>query len=255
LTGGGERAADAGRQRSELEERLGYTFRDATLLVRALTHRSRVQEQGLSAADQNERLEFLGDAVVQLVVSDLLLAQQPDAAEGALSRWRSQVVRQTSLAKVARRLRLGEALHLGVGEERSGGRRKESILCAAYEAVVGAIYQEGGLTVAHPVVERHVAPLLATVPDHDSLWDAKTQLQELGQQRWRQLPRYELVETTGPDHERRYRVAVWLADRPLGEGEGSSKKAAEQAAARAAVKRLTAAAASQVADGESPQGR
>jgi len=240
LTSGEERAGDTGRQRTELEDRLGYTFHDPALLARALTHRSRVQEKGLSTADQNERLEFLGDAVVQLVVSDLLLTQQPDAAEGDLSRWRSQVVRQTSLAKVARRLGLGEALHLGVGEERSGGRHKESILCAAYEAVVGAMYQDGGLAVAHPVVEHHVAPLLAAVAYRDALWDAKTRLQELGQERWHQLPRYEVVETTGPDHERRYRVAVWLDDRHLGEGEGSSKKAAEQAAARAALQRLTA---------------
>ena len=227
-------------EKGGLEDRLGYTFGDPALLARALTHRSRVQEEGLSAADQNERLEFLGDAVVQLVVSDLLLAQHPDAAEGDLSRWRSQVVRQASLARVARRLGLGEALHLGVGEERSGGRHKESILCAAYEAVVGAIYQDGGLAVAHPVVERHVEPLLAAVPYRDTLWDAKTQLQERCQERWRRLPRYEVVETTGPDHDRRYRVAAWLDDRHLGEGEGSSKKAAEQAAARAALQRLTA---------------
>ena len=238
MTGGAGRTSGADPAGSELEHRLGYTFRDPALLARALTHRSRVQEEGLSAADQNERLEFLGDAVVQLVVSDLLIGQEPDAAEGKLSRWRSQMVRQASLAKVARRLDLGDALHLGIGEERSGGRHKESILCAAYEAVIGAIYQDGGLAAAHPVVASHLAPLLATVPARDSVWDAKTRLQELSQERWRQLPRYEVVDIIGPDHERHYRVAVWLGERLLAEGEGRSKKAAEQEAARAALERL-----------------
>jgi ribonuclease-3 len=204
-------------------------------LTRALTHRSWVPEAGLAASDQNERLEFLGDAVVQLVVSDLLVTRQPDATEGELSRYRSHLVRQASLAAVARQLGIGDHLRLGVGEARSGGRGKESILCAAYEAVVGAIYQEAGLAAAQTVVEGHLVPCLAALLARRRPWDAKTALQEISQERWRLLPRYELVETTGPDHDRRYWVAVWIGDRRLGEGEGSSKKAAEQAAAAIAL--------------------
>jgi ribonuclease-3 len=219
----------------DLEVRLGYIFRDSQLLARALTHRSWVAEAGLAPGDQNERLEFLGDAVVQLVVSDLLLARQPDANEGELSRYRSQLVRQASLAAVARRLGLGDHLRIGVGEARSGGRAKESILCAAYEAVVGAIYQEAGLAAAQAVVESHLVPRLTALMARRRPWDAKTALQEISQERWRRLPRYELVESTGPDHDRRYRVAVWIGERCLGEGEGSSKKAAEQVAAGVAL--------------------
>lgn len=222
----------------DLEARLGYTFRHPDLLLRALTHRSWVAEAGAMAGDQNERLEFLGDAVVQLVVSDLLLARQPDAAEGDLSRCRSQLVRQASLAAVARHLGLGDHLRLGVGEARSGGRDKESILCGAYEAVVGAVYQEAGLAAAQAVVERHLAPRLTALLTRRRPWDAKTALQEISQERWRVLPRYELVESSGPDHDRRYRVAVWIGERRLGEGEGGSKKAAEKAAAADALDRF-----------------
>jgi ribonuclease-3 len=223
----------------ELEARLGYTFRDPDLLIRALTHRSWVPEAGLAAGEQNERLEFLGDAVVQLVVSDLLLAQQPDASEGDLSRYRSHLVCQRSLAAVARHLGLGDHLRLGVGEARSGGRAKASILCAAYEAVIGAIYQEAGLAAAQAVVESHLVPHLRAPLARRRTWDPKTALQEISQERWRLLPRYELVAATGPDHDRCYKVAVWIGERRLGEGEGSSKKAAEQAAAGVALDRIS----------------
>jgi ribonuclease-3 len=226
----------------DLEARLGYTFRDPELLDRALTHRSWVAEAGLAAGDQNERLEFLGDAVVQLVVSDLLLTRQPDATEGELSQYRSQLVRQASLAAVARDLGFGDRLRLGVGEARSGGRDKASILCAAYEAVIGAIYQEAGLAAAREMVEHHLGPRTPGLGARGWPRDAKTALQEISQERWRLLPSYELVEATGPDHDRRYRFAVWIGDHRLGEGEGSSKKAAEQAAASAALERLSNAA-------------
>ncbi len=222
----------------EIEARLGHRFRDPHLLRRALTHRSAAGEQGLAPEETNERLEFLGDTVIQLVVSDLLLARHPRAAEGELSRWRARLVCQESLAAAATGRGLGAALRLGEGEARSGGRDKGSILCAAYEAVVGALYLDGGLEVARRLVQEDLGPSVDEAARLARGWDAKGRLQELTQGRYHLLPRYEVVEAMGPDHDRRFRVAVWLGERHLGEGEGGSKKAAEQAAASRALERL-----------------
>lgn len=226
------------RPYADLEARLGHRFRDPRLLERALTHRSAAGEQGLGAEATNERLEFLGDAVVQLIVSDLLVAGHRHAPEGDLSRWRSRLVCQASLAAAATTLGLGDDLRLGEGEAHSGGREKGSLLCAVYEAVVGALYLDGGLEAARPLVHRHLA---AGVADPEGLatgWDAKGRLQEVTQGRYRLLPRYEVVEASGPDHAPHFRVAVWLGERRLGDGEGGSKKVAEQAAATRALEAL-----------------
>jgi len=229
VAGGGERG---------LEERLGHPFRDPHLLVRALTHRSAAREQGLPPEETNERLEFLGDAVIQLIVSDLLVARHPRATEGDLSRWRARLVCQPSLAAAATALGLGDDLHLGEGEARSGGRQKESLLCAVYEAVVGALYLDGGMEAARRLVHLHLAGGAADPEALESGWDAKGRLQEVTQGRYRLLPRYEVVEASGPDHAPHFRVAVWLGERHLGDGDGGSKKGAEQAAAARALEAL-----------------
>ncbi len=223
---------------ADLEARLGHRFRDPHLLVRALTHRSAAREQGLGAEETNERLEFLGDAVIQLIVSDLLVACHRHAPEGDLSRWRSRLVCQTSLAEAATILGLGDDLNLGAGEARSGGREKGSLLCAVYEAVVGALYLDGGMEVARALVHRHLAAGAADPEGLAAGWDAKGRLQEVTQGRYRLLPHYEVVEASGPDHAPHFRVAVWLGERRLGDGEGGSKKAAEQAAAARALEAL-----------------
>jgi len=221
-----------------LEARLGHRFDDPHLLARALTHRSAAREQGLGAEETNERLEFLGDAVIQLIVSDLLVDRHPHATEGDLSRWRSRLVCQASLAEAATALGLGGDLHLGEGEARSGGREKGSLLCAVYEAVVGALYVDGGMEAARSLVHRHLAGVAADPEALEIGWDAKGRLQEVTQGRYRLLPRYEVVEATGPDHAPHFRVAVWLGERHLGDGEGGSKKAAEQAAAACGLETL-----------------
>ncbi len=226
---------------SRLEETLGHRFRDPTLLAEALTHRSYANERGLPG--HYERLEFLGDSVLGLVAARWLFARFPRYSEGRLSRLKSQVVSTTNLARCARRLDLGAVLKLGVGEERSGGRDKPSLLADAAEAVFGALYLDAGLEVARQVIE----PLLAAALEEDPdalIADAKTDLQEWVQARGWQLPEYRLVGERGPDHDKEFEVECWLEGRRVGRGEGKSKKVAEQRAAAAALDSLTGAEAS-----------
>jgi len=221
-----------------LEERLGHHFRDPQLLVRALTHRSAARERQLAPDETNERLEFLGDAVIQLIVSDLLVARHGHASEGELSRWRSRLVCQASLAAAATTLGLGDELVLGAGEARSGGREKGSLLCAVYEAVVGALYLDGHMEAARRLVLQHLASPAADPEVTASGWDTKGRLQEITQGRYHLLPRYEVVEASGPDHAPHFRVAVWLGARHLADGAAGSKKGAEQEAAARALEVL-----------------
>jgi ribonuclease-3 len=227
-----------------LEERLGHPFADRRLLRTALTHRSSVVQQ----AEHNETLEFLGDAVIGLVVSELLLRTWPDANEGQLSKRRAALVNATSLARKAEALELGPLMLLGRGEEKTGGRSKRSILAGAYEALLGAVFLDGGFLAARGVIADAFTAEVALAPDEDG-GEAKTRLQELSQRLFRTAPEYTLLGTSGPDHAKAFETHVAIAGRVLGSGRGGSKKLAEQAAARAALAQLEGDAAATAGDG------
>lgn len=214
-----------------LEERIGYRFRDPTLLAAALAHSSALPSGVVRGSEQ---LEFLGDAVIDLAIADLLLRALPDLDEGRLSKRRAALVRTTTLADKARSLGLGDALVLGRGEERSGGREKDSLLAAVYESVLGAIYRDGGFQRARAVVARHFRAELGAAGEM-ALRDWKTVLQERTQAASRTLPEYRLVECAGPAHARLFTTEVWIAGAYVARGTASSKREAEQRAARAAL--------------------
>jgi len=211
----------------------GHAFADGALLAQALRHRS-------AGGPHNERLEYLGDALLNLIVAEQLFQRWPRADEGAMTRARAELVRESTLAGIARGLDLGTRLTLGPGEMKSGGHRRDSILADALEAVIAAIYLDAGFDVARLAVLPWFEPLLAALPPlHQVGKDAKTRLQEWLQARQRPLPVYTLVEESGEEHDKRFRVACAVADPPLStEGEGSSRRAAEQDAAAAALARL-----------------
>lgn len=224
------------RKQTPLEKALGVRFKGADLRDAALTHRSYAFEQGLSVT--NERLEFLGDAVLGLVVTDLVYRSFPDRPEGELAKLRAAMVNMTTLAEVARELGLGEALLLGKGEEQSGGRNKASILADGFEAVLGAVYIDLGLKPAAALIERLLWPRIAAYVRGEGERDHKTILQELAAQDIGRLPEYRVVER-GPDHEKEFTATVFVGGRELGHGVGRSKKEAEQRAARQAYDRLS----------------
>lgn len=210
----------------------GYRFTDPGLLLQALTHRS-------AGAPHNERLEFLGDGIVNLMVAELLYQRWPRADEGALTRARAELVREAALAVVARELQLGARLVLGPGEMKSGGHRRDSILSDALEAVVAAIYLDCGYDACRAAVMPWFEAALAALPVGKPAKDAKTRLQEWLQGRQRPLPAYELVLESGDDHARLFRVSCEIVEPALlGEGEGSSRRNAEQAAAAAVLAHL-----------------
>jgi ribonuclease-3 len=219
---------------AELERRLGYRFHDRGLLEAALTHRSHAQETG--GAVQYERLEFLGDAVLGLAAAERLYRGLPAEAEGELSRLKAWVVSAESLARHAEALGLGELLRLGVGEERTGGRRKRSLLADALEALFGAVYLDGGPTAALALLAPYLEGALAADPGRAG--DAKTRLQEAAQARSWELPAYRIAGESGPDHAKRFEVEVLVRGEIAGRGEGRSKKEAQQAAAAAALAAL-----------------
>jgi ribonuclease-3 len=216
-----------------LERRLGYRFADLVLLDRALTHASLANETAARQRADNEALEFLGDAVLGMIVTDLLHRQDPDGAEGAKSRRRAQLVSAPSLARRAAELGLPELLLLGRGEEKTGGREKTALWANAYEALVAALYLDGGFDAAHRFCRAEFARE-AEATDRE-LEDPKSRLQELLQGRGRPVPRYLVVGEEGPSHKRRFRVECRLDDGSVTAGEGTSKKIAEQEAAREAL--------------------
>ena len=224
-----------------LEERLGYRFRRQELLLQALTHASFANESDGTAAD-NEGLEFLGDSVLSFLVADLLFRASPGSPEGTMSRHKALLVSDANLAAVAGRLGIGECLRLGVGEEKSGGRAKASLLSGALEAILAAVYLDGGTRAARALVRRaFLAQALDTAAVAPRA-DHKTVLQELLQGRGGPAPIYRVVEQAGPEHRKRFRVCAVVAGEILGEGEGRTKKEAEQGAAREALARLGAVA-------------
>jgi ribonuclease III len=214
-------------------EALGHRFADAGLLHEALTHRSYANEHPERAPHDNERLEFLGDAVLTLSASTLLWERFPDATEGELTRRRADLVCESSLAAIARQLGLGQSLRLGKGEHRSGGRDKPRLLCSALEACIAAVYLDGGIDKAARVVRQLLSPAL----DEPELGrrDAKTRVQELVQALGEGTPRYAVLSATGPDHARVFEVSCLSNVRELGRGTGRSKLEAEQSAARTAL--------------------
>ena len=217
---------------------LGYTFRDPALVLQAFRHSSYVNEQMGAGLEDNERLEFLGDAVLDLAVSHLLMEKNRAANEGELSRFRSMVVDEAGLHDVATRLELGRYLLLGKGEDQSLGRQKPSILADVTEALIGAIYLDGGFDVTKKIIAKLFSPLLNKVRTDDLVQDFKSLLQEFTQQAFKSLPKYRLTEETGPAHDKVFRIALAVNGIVLAEGEGKSKKEAEQRAAKEAFFRL-----------------
>ncbi len=220
---------------------IGIEFHDPALLTQALTHRSFVNEnEGDGDGRDNERLEFLGDAVLDLIVADMLYRKYPHVDEGELTQLRAALVKTESLAHLGRNCRLGEFLRIGHGEELTGGRGRLTILCRAFEAVIGAIYLDQGMEAAADFV---VPPLLALLEDiiqTGAHIDARSELQERIQARLNITPDYRVTSAEGPEHEKEFRVEVAIGDRLIGSGRGGSKRAAAQEAARAALKRLEA---------------
>lgn len=220
----------------QLEEKLGYSFRDEALLVNALTHSSYANENREEGVPSNERLEFLGDSVLGFVTAKHLYAVSPSLPEGKMTRLRAELVCEHSLYGVARELNLGEYLRMGHGEEKSGGRQRASILADATEAVIAAIFLDGGMEPAAEFIERMVLSPEAVKAHHAT--DYKTELQELVQQKAGQVLKYHEAGESGPDHDKLFLAEVSLNGQIIGKGSGRTKKEAEQAAACKALERL-----------------
>lgn len=222
----------------DLERNLSVRFGNAVLLDTALTHRSFVNENQDPPREDNERLEFLGDAVLELCVSDLLIRKHPGFSEGRLSKLRASLVNEQPLATMAENFDLGSYLLLGRGEETSGGRTKPSILANAFEAILAAVYLDRGYDEAYRFIERVFGPLLRKDSPDPLYRDYKTSLQEACQSRFRVIPRYMLLHEYGPDHDKIFHVRLTVADILTATGTGRNKKEAEQDAARKALERI-----------------
>jgi ribonuclease III len=223
---------------SSLEAELAYQFKDIRLLQEALQHSSYVNEQRDLDLQDNERLEFMGDAVLDLVITHILMHQYPQSREGDLSRMRATIVNESQLAEVAQRLNLGQHLLLGRGETLSQGQEKSSILADALEAVFAAVYLDGGLQSAFDVIERQFAQVISQVGDGLAAEDFKSRLQELVQIRFKTIPQYTVIAESGPDHDKIFEVRLSIGTFLTTQGTGKSKKAAEQAAAQVAFEKL-----------------
>lgn len=237
-------------QVARLESALGLEFQDRARVQEAFVHRSFVNElaDGEPPLQDNERLEFLGDSALGLVVSDIVFHRFPHYAEGELTRVRSLIVRRETLAELARDLSLGEYLQLGRGEDESGGRERPAILCATFEAVMGAVYLEHGLAGVEHIMRPMLDNLLGRWKRDSGYKDAKSRLQEWSQEHYGVAPRYKVIEQSGPDHARRFVIQVTLLHQRLGVGMGMSKQEASQAAAHMALVRVGEAAESESHD-------
>ena len=220
----------------DLEAAIGYRFKNITLLQNALTHSSYANERWHNSLKSNERLEFLGDSILGMVVAEHLYRNFPDRPEGELTRMRADMVCENSLSAVAEKLKLGEHLLLGHGEERLGGRSRASILADAVESLIAACFLDGGMEAARRIIDRFVLSEVPVKQLHNA--DYKTMLQELVQQKKNQTIVYALAGESGPDHDKHFLVEVQLNGQVVGQGSGSSKKRAEQAAAQAAIAAL-----------------
>lgn len=225
---------DSGGIYGRLETVLGHSFAQSALCEASLTHKSWINEKHEPGRTDNERLEFLGDAVLALMVSDLLMRHFPDRSEGELSKTRAAIVSEAGLARAAEAIGLGQWIFLGRGEDQAGGRGKPSILSNALEALIGAVYLDGGFAAAQRVVERLFEPALAEAEKSVRL-DFKSRLQERSQALLAATPQYQVIAEEGPDHDKRFRVALLLGGREYGRAIGRSKKEAEQSAAALAL--------------------
>ncbi len=222
----------------DLQQNIGITFKNTALLQQAFQHSSFINENPESATPDNERLEFLGDAVLNLIVAEKIYQESPQLTEGELTVARTSLICEDTLAQLARELRLGDYLQLGKGEEASGGRQRQSSLADCFEALVGAIFLDQGLDAAKSFVWRKMDKHLVKTKARGAGQNYKAQLQEFTQATCKQLPAYHIIESSGPDHDKHFIVEVTLEGKVLGTGSGKTKKAAEMAAARSACKNL-----------------
>ncbi len=224
-------------QLKNLQEKIAYRFRNIQLLTQALTHRSYFHH-GDEEGEDNERLEFLGDSVIELTVSHLLLARFPHLAEGGLSKTRAILVKEATLASLARRVQLGKTLRLGRGEEETGGKDKDSILAGGFEALAAAVYLDGGYEQALRVIENLFTPLFEDIQGELRNQDFKTSLQEYTQKHLNTTPHYIVTDEEGPDHDKTFEVIISIGETAYGMGRGKSKKEAEQRAAEETLRSL-----------------
>ncbi len=217
------------------EDKIGYSFNDKSLLEQAFIHRSYLNEHRDVRLEHNERLEFLGDAVLELVVTDHLFHQYPKEPEGALTSYRAALVNATTLASIAVGLGMNEYLLLSKGEEKDVGRARHYLLANTFEALVGALYLDGGYDAARAFIEKNVFPLTAAIVEQRLWQDAKSKFQEEAQERDGVTPSYEMLKQAGPDHDKKFTVGVYIKGELIAEGEGKSKQEAEQDAAKAAL--------------------
>ncbi len=216
----------------ELQKSLGYQFKDEKLITEALTHRSYTKDFN------NERLEYLGDAVLDLIVGEYLYHLFPNAEEGMLSKLRAALVNEESFDKLAKKLNLGKYLFLSPAEENNRGREKPSILSSAFEALIGAIYLEAGFDKAKEIALRLIKEVFPTITPEELLKDYKTNLQEITQAHFGVVPEYRLISATGPDHRKEFEIGVFINDKEYARAKGRSKKAAQQEGARLTIERL-----------------
>ena len=221
-----------------LERLIRVQFKDKDLLRQAFVHKSYVNEHRASTMLHNERLEFLGDAVLELVTTEFLYAKFPHLPEGQLTTFRSALVKGKHLAEVGRTLHLGDYLHLSRGEEKSGGRKKNYILANTVEALIGAMYLDRGFTTAHRFIDRFILTNLEEILSKGLYVDAKSKLQEFSQEKFSVTPTYQVLTEQGPDHNKIFEVGVFIGEKMVGTGKGSSKQTAQQAAATVALQEL-----------------
>jgi len=223
----------------KLEENLGYDFKKRDLLTNAVTHKSYSYESsGGETHCDNEKLEFLGDSVLSIIISDLIYKRNPDYSEGKLSKLRASLINEHSLAEVARRLDLGKYLLLGKGEERTGGREKPSLLSNAYEAILAAIYLDSGFRAVFKIVKGHFSEAIFNISPKKLNRDYKSQVQEESHKKFKTIPKYKVIKRSGPDHKQVFDVELIINDEAISKGKGSSKKEAEQSAAKKALEKL-----------------
>ncbi|MGI6278521.1 MAG: ribonuclease III [Patescibacteria group bacterium] len=222
----------------KIEKTIGVVFNNKDILKRAFTHRSYLNEKPEEKLSSNERLEFLGDAILEFWVSRVIFNQFPDYPEGLLTNFRSQVVYTLSLAKIAQKLSLGQFLLLSVGEGKEGGRKNQGLLADTFEALIGAIFQDQGLKKTEKFLEKNVLPRIKTVAKKKTLKDYKSRLQEFVQEKYQVTPEYRLLKSQGPDHNRIFSVGVFVANKKITQGQGLSKQKAQQQAAQKALKKL-----------------
>ncbi len=230
--------ASSSKDLTDLEDLLGYTFKKKSLLKEAVTHKSYAHEKANNRMSFNERMEFLGDAVLELIISEYLFTFYPEYTEADLSRIKAYVVQESTLAEAAKNLEIGVHLLLGKGEEMTGGREKPSLLADAFEAVLAALYLDGGYKSASDFVLRQLADKIDQLTKNNFIFDFKTKLQEEAQARFAVLPRYVTHNEEGPEHEKTFEVKVYIKDDFIGSGKGKTKKAAAQKAAEQGLNKI-----------------